>query len=84
MATSLLPNGTIVLAGEQLAGKGRGDNVWVSSKGCLQFTLLLRHADGSTLSLLQYLTALAMTMAIVEDPGAEVVLLFNYCLQLIN
>lgn len=63
-----LPDGTICLAGDQLAGKGRGANTWLSSTGCLQFTLLKMHcrADGA-LPLIQYLAALAVCEAV--NPG---------------
>lgn len=68
---SLLPNGTIVLAGDQLAGKGRGKNSWLSSKGCLQFTMLLHHQAASTLTLIQYLIVLSMAEAILSEPGYQ-------------
>jgi biotin--protein ligase len=67
----ILPNGSVVLAGDQLAGKGRGANSWLSSKGCLQFTMLLHHQDAKTLTLIQYLTGLAMVEAIRSEPGYE-------------
>lgn len=67
----MLPNGAILLAGDQLGGRGRGSNTWLSSKGCLQFTLLLHHQAAATLTLLQYLVGLAMLEAIVGEPGHE-------------
>lgn len=60
------------MAGDQLAGKGRGANTWLSSKGCLQFTMLLHHRDASTLTLIQYLVGLAMVEAILSEPGHHV------------
>ncbi|OBZ66786.1 Biotin--protein ligase [Grifola frondosa] len=39
---SLLPTPLLALASHQLAGRGRGANVWLSPAGCLQFSLLLR------------------------------------------
>ncbi|OCH92771.1 class II aaRS and biotin synthetase [Obba rivulosa] len=38
---SLLPTPFLSLATHQLAGRGRGGNVWISPAGCLQFSLLL-------------------------------------------
>jgi biotin--protein ligase len=63
-----LPDGAICLAGDQLAGKGRGVNTWLSSTGCLQFTLSKMHsrADGA-LPLIQYLAAMAVCEAV--NPG---------------
>lgn len=69
---ALLPSGSILLAGDQLAGKGRGANTWLSSTGCLQFTMLLHHRDAETLTLIQYLTGLAMVEAILGEAGYEV------------
>lgn len=70
LATAL-PSGAVVLGGDQLAGKGRGSNAWLSSKGCLQFTFVLRHDNAATLSLVQYLVGLAMVEALVREPGYE-------------
>lgn len=77
--TSILPSGTVILAGDQLAGKGRGHNTWLSSKGCLQFTMLLHHQDDPAtkldLALIQYLVGLAVVETIVGEPDYEVSLL---------
>lgn len=66
---SQLSSGTVVLAGDQLAGKGRGNNVWLSSTGCLQFTLIIDHTTSKTLSIIQYLVATAMAKTISHLPG---------------
>lgn len=68
-----LRSGTVCLAGDQLAGKGRGANTWLSSTGCLQFTLVLDHdpAAGS-LSIIQYLVATAMAEAVLRTLGTRV------------
>ncbi|PJF17025.1 Biotin--protein ligase, partial [Paramicrosporidium saccamoebae] len=67
---STLPNGSFILAGDQLAGKGRGQNTWLSSKGCLQFTMVLHHHQtSSSLALIQYLVGLSMVEAILNEPG---------------
>lgn len=64
-----LPSGFMVLAGDQLAGKGRGKNTWLSSNGCLQFTFIIDHLGPSALCLVQYLVALSMAEAINDIPG---------------
>lgn len=66
---SQLPSGTVVLAGDQLAGKGRGKNFWLSSTGCLQFTMVIDHESPKTLSIIQYLVATAMAETISRLPG---------------
>lgn len=68
---SSLPDGSFVLAGDQLAGKGRGVNTWLSSKGCLQFTMVLRHHEPRSVTLIQYLIGIAMLEAIIAEPGYE-------------
>jgi biotin--protein ligase len=55
------------LASQQLQGRGRGANVWLSPAGCLQFSLLLRVSLASVpankLVFVQYLFGLAVTEA---------------------
>jgi biotin--protein ligase len=55
------------LASHQLVGRGRGSNVWLSSSGCLQFSLLLRvslsNFPASKLVFIQYLFSLAVAEA---------------------
>jgi biotin--protein ligase len=68
---SLLPTPLLSIASHQLAGRGRGSNIWLSPSGCLQFSLLLR-VSLSTLPahkivFLQYLFGLAVTEACRED-----------------
>ncbi|PPQ77939.1 hypothetical protein CVT25_015414 [Psilocybe cyanescens] len=68
---SHLPTPLLSLASYQLAGRGRGSNVWLSPSGCLQFSLLLRVAladfPGSKLVFLQYLFALAVVEACRDE-----------------
>ncbi len=61
-----VPDGSIVVAGDQLAGKGRGANTWLSSTGCLQFTLVKDHDIRAykSLSIMQYLVATSMCEAL--------------------
>jgi BirA family biotin operon repressor/biotin-[acetyl-CoA-carboxylase] ligase len=42
LAARLCPEGTVISAGEQTAGRGRNGHTWVSHKGGLFFTLLER------------------------------------------
>jgi len=60
----------VSLASRQLAGRGRGTNVWYSPSGCLQFSLSLRVSlsefPASRLVFVQYLFALAVVEACRE------------------
>ena len=64
---SRLPTPLLSLASHQLAGRGRGGNVWLSPAGCLQFSLLLRVSlatlPAPRLVFVQYLVALAVVAA---------------------
>jgi len=46
------------------AWAGRGGNTWVSSPGCLQFSVVLRHRNSATLVFIQYVMALAVVHAV--------------------
>ncbi|KAF8208185.1 biotin-protein ligase [Mycena galopus ATCC 62051] len=67
----LLPAPLVSLASHQLAGRGRGANVWLSPSGCLQFSLLLRLSlstfPASKLVFVQYLFALAVVEACRDE-----------------
>ncbi|KAH9847052.1 class II aaRS and biotin synthetase [Lenzites betulinus] len=76
-----LPTPLLSLASSQLAGRGRGGNVWLSPPGCLQFSLLLRTPlsalPGQKIVFVQYLLALAVTeacrdSAVLGEAGARV------------
>ncbi|KAF9563855.1 biotin-ligase [Agrocybe pediades] len=64
---SYLPTPFLSLASYQLAGRGRGSNVWLSPAGCLQFSLLLRvklsELPAPKLVFVQYLFSLAVVEA---------------------
>ncbi|KAK0194432.1 biotin-ligase [Armillaria mellea] len=66
-----LPTPFLSLASFQLAGRGRGSNIWLSPAGCLQFSLLLRVSLSSfpanKLVFVQYLFALAVTEACRDE-----------------
>ncbi|TFY54489.1 hypothetical protein EVJ58_g8836 [Rhodofomes roseus] len=68
---SSLPTPLVSLASHQLAGRGRGTNIWLSPSGCLQFSLLLRVAlsdfPASKLVFVQYLFGLAVVEACRDD-----------------
>jgi biotin---protein ligase len=68
---SLLPTPILSLASQQLTGRGRGTNIWLSPSGCLQFSLLLRTSlailPPSRLVFVQYLFSLAVVEACREE-----------------
>lgn len=63
-----LPSGFTATATVQVAGRGRGSNVWVSPAGSLMFSTVVRHAVSLTghapVVFLQYLAALAIVEGI--------------------
>ncbi|KAF9003960.1 biotin-ligase [Cyathus striatus] len=62
-----LPPPILSLASYQLAGRGRGSNIWLSPTGCLQFSILLRvslsQLPANKLVFIQYLFATAVVEA---------------------
>lgn len=58
------PVGTTCVADIQLQGKGRGNNLWESPRGCLMFSFTLQMDNGRILPLLQYVVCLAIIDAI--------------------
>ncbi|KAF2086611.1 class II aaRS and biotin synthetase [Saccharata proteae CBS 121410] len=71
-----LPSGFTATATTQVAGRGRGSNVWVSPPGSLMFSTVLRHPVSLTQSapvvFIQYLAALAMVAAVhTYEPGYQ-------------
>ncbi|KAK5137446.1 hypothetical protein LTR08_008424 [Meristemomyces frigidus] len=71
---SHLPTGFTVTATTQLAGRGRGGNVWVSPPGSLMFSTVLRHplalSTTAPVVFVQYLAALAI-VAGIQGYGAD-------------
>jgi biotin--protein ligase len=63
-----LPTGTTATATTQVAGRGRGNNVWVSPPGSLMFSTVLRHpmslSSTAPVVFIQYLCALAIVSGI--------------------
>lgn len=71
-----LPSGFTASATVQVAGRGRGNNVWVSPAGSLMFSIVVRHDISITAKapvvFLQYLAALAIVEGIHSyDPGYQ-------------
>lgn len=60
------PPGTTIFATQQVQGRGRGSNVWISPYGCLQFSTLvpLPLHIGNKAVFLQYLAALAVVYGV--------------------
>ncbi|KAI5196385.1 biotin holocarboxylase synthetase [Aureobasidium subglaciale] len=65
---SKLPVGTTATATTQVAGRGRGNNVWVSPPGSLMFSTILHHpislSSTAPVVFIQYLCALAIVSGI--------------------
>ena len=63
-----LPSGFTATATIQVAGRGRGSNVWVSPAGSLIFSTVIRHPVSllthAPVIFLQYLAALAIVEAV--------------------
>ncbi|RCH84391.1 biotin holocarboxylase synthetase, partial [Rhizopus stolonifer] len=69
-----LPSGFVCLASNQIAGRGRGRNSWVSQSGALQFSIVLRHSlqfRNAPVVFVQYIIALAVVESIRSRPGYE-------------
>ncbi|KAI0203631.1 class II aaRS and biotin synthetase [Astrocystis sublimbata] len=74
---SKLPSGFTVTATTQVAGRGRGTNVWVSPAGSLIMSTVINHpahlAASRPIVFIQYLAAVAIVQAIkTYDTGYEV------------
>ena len=68
-----LPHGTTFTATTQLAGRGRGSNVWVSPAGSLMFSVVIRHPmthlSSAPVVFIQYLAAMAIVSGIKGYDG---------------
>lgn len=66
-------DGIVVTAHQQIAGRGRRGNEWLSPKGCAMFSLYkklsLNSNIGRSLGFLQHLMALAVVKSILDIPG---------------
>ncbi|QSZ30271.1 hypothetical protein DSL72_004793 [Monilinia vaccinii-corymbosi] len=75
---SRLPTGFTFTATTQVAGRGRGSNVWVSPLGCLIWSLCMKHpmelGSKAPVVFIQYLAAIAIVEAIHSyDKGYDTV-----------
>lgn len=73
---STLPTGLTMTATTQLAGRGRGSNVWVSPQGSLMFSIVMRHSlaisNTAPVVFVQYLAALAIVAGVKQyDKGYD-------------
>jgi biotin--protein ligase len=68
-----LPAGVVFLASHQTAGRGRGNNTWISNHGCLQFSLRIEHFSVNSVIFLQYLFGLAVVQGVQKTPGCETI-----------
>ncbi|KAK6341754.1 biotin holocarboxylase synthetase, variant 2 [Orbilia brochopaga] len=63
-----LPAGFTAVASTQTAGRGRGDNIWVSPQGALVFSVVVRHRlahqEKAPVIFVQYLVGLAVVESI--------------------
>lgn len=71
-----LPTGTTITATQQVAGRGRGSNVWVSPMGALMWSTVFHHPfhlmQSAPIVFLQYLAALATVRGVKQyAPGYD-------------
>ncbi|KAH6860577.1 hypothetical protein AA0119_g11692 [Alternaria tenuissima] len=71
-----LPIGFTITATTQIAGRGRGNNVWIAPPGALMFSTVLHHSfalsQSAPVVFIQYLAALAIVQGIKNyAPGYE-------------
>src|SRR5690348_7572810 len=73
LARAGAPEGTIVWAGEQTAGRGRRGRIWASPPGNLYLSLILRpQAPAAQAAQLGFVAALALGGAIAELAGPQI------------
>lgn len=70
-----LPTGFTMAATTQIAGRGRGTNVWIAPPGCMIFSTVINHpahlAQSRPVVFIQYLAAIAIVEAVrTYDGGA--------------
>ncbi|KAL9112973.1 MAG: hypothetical protein Q9227_002838 [Pyrenula ochraceoflavens] len=71
----LLPTGFTFTATVQVAGRGRGSNIWVSPPGSLMFSTVIRHPmskmQSSPVVFVQYLAAMAVVEGVKSYEGSR-------------
>ena len=71
MAKDQGKNGAVILAGEQDAGRGRGQNTWISPKGGIWMSVILGAPSGFEPTLFPIAAAVSLADAIHETLGAD-------------
>ena len=70
-----LPTGTTFTATVQVAGRGRGSNIWVSPPGSLMFSTVIRHPialmKSAPVVFVQYLAAMAVVQGVQTYDGTK-------------
>lgn len=68
-----LPTGFTMAATTQIAGRGRGTNVWIAPPGCMIFSTVINHpahlAQSRPVVFIQYLAAIAIVEAVRSYDG---------------
>lgn len=68
-----LPTGFTMAATTQIAGRGRGTNVWIAPPGCMIFSTVINHpahlAQSRPVVFIQYLAAIAIVEAVQTYDG---------------
>ena len=64
----ILPNGTMTACNTQTGGRGRGNNKWVSPKGCLLYSFITELKDSKVtyLPTMQYIISIAIVDTILN------------------
>lgn len=68
-------HGLVVIPRQQLSGRGRGGNMWISPEGCamatIQLVIPLSSPLGQRASLIQHVVATAVVSALADIPGLD-------------
>jgi biotin--protein ligase len=70
---NVVPTGTVCVADQQTAGRGRGSNAWYSPPGCLLFSFTFSTKNGGNLPFAQYLLSLALVKAVRAMPNCNTI-----------
>ncbi|CAG8443443.1 8317_t:CDS:2 [Ambispora gerdemannii] len=68
------PTGLVCVASQQIEGRGRGRNSWISPLGSLLFSFIIRHPatlPSSSAVFLQYILAVAVVESVISRIGHE-------------
>eukprot|EP00158_Paraphelidium_tribonemae_P002251 Partr_v1_DN25233_c0_g1_i1_m16503 putative holocarboxylase synthetase (biotin-(proprionyl-CoA-carboxylase (ATP-hydrolysing)) ligase) len=64
---SLIDHGTVFTSHVQTEGRGRSGNRWLNSRGCLQFSLVLKRPVDSGMVFMQYLMSIAIAQSLGDN-----------------